>query len=60
MGGGRAGWYSYDWIDNGGHPSAESIQPEYQQIVTGDIMPATPGATSAFRVAMVDPRAVWY
>ena len=22
MGAGRAGWYSYDWIDNGGHPCA--------------------------------------
>ncbi len=27
MGAGRAGWYSYDWIDNGGHPSASSIRP---------------------------------
>src|SRR5436309_3797687 len=22
MGAGRAGWYSYDWVDNDGHPSA--------------------------------------
>jgi hypothetical protein len=55
MGGDRAGWYSYDWIDNGGQPSAKCIQPEYQQIAAGDIMPATPGATSAFRIAVVAP-----
>jgi hypothetical protein len=23
LGYGRAGWYSYDWIDNDGHPSAD-------------------------------------
>jgi hypothetical protein len=23
----RAGWYSYDWIDNDGHPSADLIIP---------------------------------
>jgi hypothetical protein len=54
MGGGRAGWYSYDSIDNGGHQSAESILPEYQQIVPGDILPALPGAKDAFLVAEVE------
>jgi hypothetical protein len=54
MGGGRAGWYSYDHIDNGGHPSAESILPEYQQIVPGDVLPALPGAKEAFLVAEVE------
>jgi hypothetical protein len=54
MGGGRAGWYSYDRIDNGGHPSAESILTEYQQIAPGDVLPAIPGATDAFRVAEVE------
>ena len=55
MGAGRAGWYSYDWIDNGGHPSANSIQPEYLQIAPGDVMPATPGMGDAFRVTTVQP-----
>jgi hypothetical protein len=54
MGGGRAGWYSYDHIDNGGHPSAMSILPEYQQIVPGDVLPALPGAKEAFLVAEVE------
>jgi hypothetical protein len=51
IGAGRAGWYSYDRIDNGGHPSAESILVEYQQISPGDVLPAIPGATDAFLVA---------
>jgi hypothetical protein len=55
MGAGRAGWYSYDWIDNGGHPSADSIRPEYQQIAPGDVLPATPGMADAFRVTTVRP-----
>lgn len=54
MGSGRAGWYSYDRIDNGGHPSAESILTEYQQIAPGDVLPAIPGATDAFVVAEVE------
>jgi len=51
MGAGRAGWYSYDRIDNGGHPSANAILPEYQHVAPGDVLPATPGMTDAFRVA---------
>ena len=55
MGAGRAGWYSWDAIDNGGTPSATSIRPDLQTVVAGDVMPATPGATDAFVVAAVDP-----
>ena len=55
MGVGRVGWYSYDWIDNGGHPSANSIRPEYQQIAPGDVMPATPGMKDVFCVTTVRP-----
>ncbi|WMT73384.1 SRPBCC family protein [Bradyrhizobium sp. Ash2021] len=55
MGAGRAGWYSYDWIDNGGHPSANFIRPEYQHVAQGDVMPATPGMTDAFCVTTVRP-----
>jgi hypothetical protein len=54
MGASRAGWYSYDLIDNGGHPSAGSILAEHQQITPGDILPAIPGATDAFLVAEVE------
>jgi len=55
MGAGRAGWYSYDWIDNGGHPSANAILPAYQHVAPGDILPATPGMTDVFRVASASP-----
>ena len=36
LGYGRAGWYSYDWIDNDGRPSADRILPELQQPGVGD------------------------
>ena len=55
MGAGRAGWYSYDCIDNGGRPSAEEILPEFQRIAPEDILPATPGREDVFRVAAVEP-----
>jgi len=45
MGAGRGGWYSYDFIDNGGNPSAISILPKYQEVACGDVFPATPGVT---------------
>ncbi len=55
MGAGRAGWYSWDRIDNGGVASAERLVPELQRIAVGDVLPAVPGATDAFVVAAVDP-----
>src|SRR5690606_27040984 len=55
MGAGRAGWYSWDLIDNGGAPSATRIVPQLQAVVPGDIMPVVPRATDAFVVAAVDP-----
>lgn len=44
MGFGRAGWYSYDWIDNLGRKSARHIHPEWQDIVSGSLVPAGPMA----------------
>jgi hypothetical protein len=55
MGGGRAGWYSWDAIDSRGRPSSTSIVPAFQTVVPGDIMSAVPGAKDAFVVAAVDP-----
>ena len=55
MGAGRAGWYSWDAIDNRGTPSATRVLSELQTVVAGDVMPAVPGATDAFVVASVDP-----
>jgi hypothetical protein len=53
MGAGRAGWCSYDTLDNGGVPSAEEIVPALQQVAVGAKMSALPGATDAFVVADV-------
>ena len=50
MGAGRGGWYSYDWIDNGGRRSAESILSGFGTPRPGDILPALPRATNAFIV----------
>ena len=55
MGAGRAGWYSYDWIDNDGRPSSTTIVPALQHLAVGDIMPSLPGATDSFLVAVIQP-----
>jgi hypothetical protein len=54
MGAGRAGWYSHDWVDNGGKPSAVTIVPELQHLAPGDVMPSLPGAKDSFVVAVVE------
>jgi hypothetical protein len=43
LGYGRAGWYSYDWIDNDGRPSADRIRPELQDLNVGDQILMVPG-----------------
>lgn len=58
MGAGRAGWYSYDRLDNGGRPSATGIIPRFQDIAVGALFPATPGATDGFVVLAGE--ANWY
>jgi hypothetical protein len=42
IGSGRAGWYSVDWIDNGGRKSSSEVLPEYQNIEAGQFIPFTP------------------
>jgi len=42
MGIGRAGWYSYDIIDNLGQPSARRILPEWQALKVGSLVPMSP------------------
>jgi len=42
MGVNRAGWYSYDLLDNLARSSAESILPEHQNIQVGDLIPMSP------------------
>jgi hypothetical protein len=55
MGCRRAGWYSYDGLDNGGVPSAERIVPELQRVHVGDIFPMTPRAKDRFVVRVAEP-----
>jgi uncharacterized protein YndB with AHSA1/START domain len=55
--GSRAGWYSYDRLDNGGHPSATRINPRLQHIVVSTLFPALPGRTDGFTVLHVEPGA---
>lgn len=55
MGAGRAGWYSYDRIDNGGNPSAKKIIAELQHVGAGDIMPAIPQSRDSFIVREILP-----
>ena len=38
----RAGWYSYDWLDNLARKSAEKILPAFQKIEIGDLIPMSP------------------
>ena len=52
MGFGRAGWYSYDWLDNLGRRSARRIHPEWQDVVAGSRVPAGP---MSFKAAIVEP-----
>jgi hypothetical protein len=52
MGLGRAGWYSYDWIDNFGRKSAATVHDEWQNVNSGDPVPAGP---ISFTAAIVAP-----
>ena len=52
LGYGRAGWYSYDWLDNDGRRSAEQIRPEWQHLRPGDQILMMPG--SGFDVVAVE------
>jgi len=49
IGYGRAGWYSYDWIDNDGHPSADQILPDFQDLWVGDRILMAPGMGATVR-----------
>lgn len=55
MGCDRAGWYSYDRLDNAGRPSAETIVPEWQDIQMGDRLTAGSSGRAWFTVAGLDP-----
>ena len=54
MGAGRAGWYSYDFLDNGRRPSATTLVKELQDVAIGTVFPAMPGATDGFILLALD------
>lgn len=51
----RAGWYSYDLIDNLAKPSAEQIIPELQSLQVGDLIPMSPDGKYGFWVKDFEP-----
>jgi len=56
MGGGRAGFYSLDALDNAGVPSAREIHPELQSLEVGQVIPATPEGKDGFEVLAIEPQ----
>jgi len=58
LGGDRAGWYSWDHLDNAGRPSAREIHPEWQSIALGDrvtYLTRRHGPVDAWEVAALEP-----
>jgi hypothetical protein len=53
--GSRAGWYSYDFLDNGRRRSAARIVPEWQHPALGSVFPALPGITEGFVLLAMEP-----
>ncbi|MCG2803344.1 MAG: hypothetical protein L6311_14785 [Cellulomonas sp.] len=51
---GRAGWYSYDLLDNLGRPSATQILPQWQHLAVGDVVPMSPDGTQGIEVLALD------
>lgn len=54
MGSDRAGFYSWDLLDNGGEPSAKRIHPEWQDLAEGGRINTVPGR-SWFDVPLMVP-----
>ncbi len=50
----RAGWYSYDLLDNLGRASARSILPELQHLAVGDIIPMSPDGRQGMPVQSME------
>ena len=58
----RAGWYTYDVLDNFGRRSAERIVPELQHMAVGDLVPFGPGKSAGIWVKEFVPNSsmVWW
>jgi hypothetical protein len=54
MGARRAGWYSYDRLDNGGRESAWEVVPELQDLSVGQIIAATPEGEDGYEVLAIE------
>ncbi|MDQ3889131.1 MAG: hypothetical protein M3312_01080 [Actinomycetota bacterium] len=50
----RGGWYSYDWLDNLGRPSARRIHPEFQRVEPGQLLPMSPDGKHGIRIYSLD------
>lgn len=46
----RAGWYSIDWLDNGGVPSIDHVVAGWEKRKVGDRLAATPAQDNFFEV----------
>ena len=55
MGCDRAGFYSFDRLDNGGRPSIDHIEPRWQSLQEGDRIASAPDASRWFDVALLSP-----
>ncbi|MEA2294268.1 MAG: hypothetical protein QOE86_1907, partial [Solirubrobacteraceae bacterium] len=55
MGCDRAGFYSFDRLDNGGRPSAGHIHTQWQNLRQGDRIASAPDAGRWFDVALLVP-----
>jgi hypothetical protein len=55
MGCQRAGWYSWDVLDNARKRSADRIIPELQHLGVGDVLPWRPVGAEGFKVLRIVP-----
>ena len=55
IGSDRAGFYSFDRLDNAGRPSIEEIRPEWQTLEPGARIASHPSGRTWFVVAEVEP-----
>ena len=55
MGCRRAGFYSVDWLDNGGVESSREVVPELQSLHVGDVIPASTEGHEGFEVLRIEP-----
>jgi hypothetical protein len=55
MGLGRGGWYSWDWLDNHGQPSADRIVARWQHLEEGQRLDSMPNGRNWMTVAALEP-----